>query len=80
LYYPFLAWDGQPGIFLCSRCCFHARDGLMADIIELAAMFEMRRLRGQGDTVFVRTSRRRLEEKAEKERDAVAQAFPDYFN
>jgi hypothetical protein len=52
----------------------------MADIVQGAAMFEMRRLRGQGDTVFVRTSRRRLEEKAEKERDAVAQAFPDYFN
>ena len=69
LFYPFMAWSGEPGIFLCSKCCLGAKDGLIADLIHFAAVVQMREYHAH-DTL-VRRSRRSLEAEGEREGEAI---------
>jgi hypothetical protein len=56
-YYPFLHWDGEPELFICTRCCARIKSGLMADLVQVAANLE---LRGYRDAIFVRENRASL--------------------
>lgn len=45
LFPPFVEWHGRPGFFMCAECCQSIKAGLMADIIQVAAIAEIRSLR-----------------------------------
>jgi hypothetical protein len=52
--YPFLAWES---VRICGRCCHSIRKGFTADLIHVAAAFELKKL-GYPDEVLIRTTRR----------------------
>jgi hypothetical protein len=68
--YPFICWVGEgAGLYICGPCCRRIKDGLMADLIQLAATMDLRALKLSAytnDTVtLVRSSRQKLEAEAE---------------
>ena len=37
LYFPFVCWEGGDDVCICGKCCQQIKDGLMADMIQVAA-------------------------------------------
>jgi hypothetical protein len=75
-HYPFLYWSGvDDDILLCSECCKQIKRGLIADIIQLAAIAELRDI-GYGVNTLVRSNVAQLDEEGkqleEEERKARA--------
>jgi hypothetical protein len=54
-HYPFTHWDGEPELFICTRCCAQIKAGLMADLVQVAANLELINL-GYRDALLVRES------------------------
>src|SRR5690606_8467045 len=44
LSYPFLFWWGEKDIFICGQCSAKCKEGLMADLVQIAAIMELRRV------------------------------------
>jgi hypothetical protein len=42
---PYVEWHGHVNIIICSHCCLSIKPGLAADIIQVAAIAELRQLR-----------------------------------
>jgi hypothetical protein len=40
-FYPFLEWRGAVDFYLCAECCREVKHGLIADLIQVAAIKEM---------------------------------------
>ena len=49
LSYPFVCWESGDYVCICGRCCQQIKDGLMADLIQVAATWDMRALRQLSD-------------------------------
>jgi hypothetical protein len=49
-------WDGEPELFICSGCCHRIKNGLVADMVQVAAIVDLIRL-GYRDAVLVRENR-----------------------
>jgi len=85
LQFPFLCWD-QAGsgsdLCICGECCHRIKDGLMADMIQIAAILDMRKLRQLSDHHSVTLVRRKYEEleaegeKREQDEIAAASTIP----
>jgi hypothetical protein len=59
LNYPFLGWDN---LCICGNCCLKNKSGLMADIVQVAASTELRRLSDRYyDLRLVRRTRTQVE-------------------
>ena len=72
LLYPFLAWDGKPGIFLCRACGQKAKRGLIADLVQFDAVLELRRHLDL-DVTLVRTSQGKLVAEGKRWNDEALQ-------
>jgi hypothetical protein len=71
-----VCWQGG-SLCICSRCCQRIKDGLMADLIQVAATMDLRGLRqlcGHNAVTLVRSWRQDLEAEGDKERQAWRQA------
>jgi hypothetical protein len=42
LYYPFICWDEEDALYICGPCCRKYKRGLMADLVQLSAIVELR--------------------------------------
>jgi hypothetical protein len=64
LSYPFVCWESGDYMCICGKCCQTIKDGLTADLIQVAATWDMRALRRLSDCneiTLVRSRRRDLE-------------------
>jgi hypothetical protein len=46
--YPFVEWNS---LFICAKCCRKIKNGLMADIVQVAAVAELHSLGYRGQTL-----------------------------
>jgi hypothetical protein len=70
LWCPYMIWSGAQDIAVCSGCCVSQGESLMADIVHLAAIHNMRRLIPAHDYTLERVtinSIREREARAEEE-------------
>jgi hypothetical protein len=44
VWYPFLVWDEERIIHICDDCCHKIRNGFIADLVQIAAIVDLRRL------------------------------------
>jgi hypothetical protein len=44
LHAPFVEWRANPPVYICKCCCMTLGNGIMADIIHVRAIAELRRL------------------------------------
>jgi hypothetical protein len=61
LFPPYLAWTGKSDFFLCGPCGEQIKDGLIADLVHLAAVVQLQRHLPGTDMTLVRQSVRKLE-------------------
>jgi hypothetical protein len=76
-HYPFLHWDGKKperSLFICSRCCHEIKSGLMADLVHLAAIVDLRRL-GYVKETLTRESLSTIEARGERQREEDLRAL-----
>src|SRR5262245_25703704 len=64
LNYPFIYWHGDNGLCICAPCCQRNKDGLIADLIQLAAIMDLQKLKLSYDVTLVRSSYKSLEAEA----------------
>ena len=60
--YPFVEWND---LFICAKCCRRIKNGLMADIVQVAAIAELHSLGYRGNTL-VRTTEQQVEDNERK--------------
>jgi hypothetical protein len=65
--FPFVFWYGARSLRVCGRCCQESKEGLMADVIQVAATWDLRDCLHGPSLILVRDGRQRLEEAGEKE-------------
>jgi hypothetical protein len=71
LHFPYLEWHGKGKVAFCMRCCHKIKRGLVADLVHMDAMFELRAagynyllVRENEQTYTARQERLREEERA----------------
>ena len=65
LWPPFIEWHGDSDIFICGRCCSKINRGLMADLIQCAAISDLQKL--YGGFTLDRRSVKHLEDEEKKQ-------------
>ena len=69
LFPPYLAWTGKSDFFLCGPCGERIKDGLVSDLVQLAAVVQLQRHQPGTDMTLTRQRVSKLEagERAEQQ-------------